>query len=233
NKYPTAKLADNEAEIFTKADHSFVCKLPLAVLPLMKDCAAVLTPDRHVISIAAGVSTSDIIEITPGLQVSKLIPSLTTAVNVGTTLIAHADTVNQANTSWLETTFEHFGHVMTIREENMDIASDLTSSSPGIIAAIFEQFVEAALRRSSLSDAEVFQMINFALAGTSKLLVEEDYTFSGLIERVATKGGITAEGIELSEEQLPQFFDELLDRTQTKYASSKKEIQAQKQDLLL
>ncbi|EHL2654814.1 pyrroline-5-carboxylate reductase, partial [Listeria monocytogenes] len=38
---------------------------------------------------------------------------------------------------------------------------------------------------------------------------------------------------ELSEEQLPQFFDELLDRTQTKYASSKKEIQAQKQDLLL
>ncbi len=87
----------------------------------------------------------------------------------------------------------------------MDIASDLTSSSPGIIAAIFEQFVEAALRRSSLSDAEVFQMINFALAGTSKLLVEEDYTFSGLIERVATKGGITAEGIELSEEQLPQF----------------------------
>lgn len=76
-------------------------------------------------------------------------------------------------------------------------------------------------------------MINIALAGTSKLLVEEDYTFSGLIERVATKGGITAEGIELSEEQLPQFFDELLDRTQTKYASSKKEIQAQKQDLLL
>ncbi|EIU7103878.1 pyrroline-5-carboxylate reductase, partial [Listeria monocytogenes] len=171
-------------------------------------------------------------EISPELQVSKLIPSITTAVGVGTTLIAHAETVNQTNSSWLETTFEHFGHVMTIREENMDIASDLTSSSPGIIAAIFEQFVEAALRRSSLSDAEVFQMINFALAGTSKLLVEEDYTFSGLIERVATKGGITAEGVELSEEQLPQFFDELLDRTQTKYASSKKEIQAQKQDLL-
>ncbi|HBI2169104.1 TPA: pyrroline-5-carboxylate reductase, partial [Listeria monocytogenes] len=231
-KYPTAELADNEAEIFTKADHSFVCKLPLAVLPLMKDCAAVLTPDRHVVSIAAGVSTSDIIEITPGLQVSKLIPSLTTAVNVGTTLIAHAETVNQTNTSWLETTFEHFGHVMTIREENMDIASDLTSSSPGIIAAIFEQFVEAALRRSSLSDAEVFQMINFALAGTSKLLVEEDYTFSGLIQRVATKDGTTAEGVELSKAQLPNFFDELLDRTQNKYASSEKEIQAQKRELL-
>lgn len=231
-KYPTTVLASNEAEVFTKADHSFVCKLPLAILPLMKDCAAVLTADRHVISIAAGVTTSDILEISPGLQVSKLIPSLTTAVGVGTTLIAHAETVNQTNSSWLETTFEHFGHVMTIREENMDIASDLTSSSPGIIAAIFEQFVEAALRRSSLSDAEVFQMINFALAGTSKLLVEEDYTFSGLIERVATKGGITAEGVELSEEQLPQFFDELLYRTQTKYASSKKEIQAQKQDLL-
>ncbi|MBC1440523.1 pyrroline-5-carboxylate reductase ProG [Listeria innocua] len=232
DKYPTAELAANEAEVFTKADHSFICKLPLAVLPLIKDCEAVLTADRHVISIAAGVSTSDILELSPSLQVSKLIPSITTVVGVGTTLISHADTVSETNSAWLESAFENFGHVMTIREENIDIASDLTSSSPGIIAAIFEQFVEAALRRSTLSDAEIFQMINFALAGTSKLLVEEDYTFSGLIDRVATKGGITAEGVELSKSNLPSFFDELLDRTQGKYATSKKEIEAQKRDLL-
>ncbi|MBC2155688.1 pyrroline-5-carboxylate reductase ProG [Listeria innocua] len=232
DKYPTAELAANEAEVFTKADHSFICKLPLAVLPLIKDCEAVLTADRHVISIAAGVSTSDILELSPSLQVSKLIPSITTVVGVGTTLISHADTVSETNSAWLESAFENFGHVMTIREENIDIASDLTSSSPGIIAAIFEQFVEAALRRSTLSDAEIFQMINFALAGTSKLLVEEDYTFSGLIDRVATKGGITAEGVELSKSNLPSFFDELLDRTQGKYATSKKEIEAQKRYLL-
>ncbi|MBC1570295.1 pyrroline-5-carboxylate reductase [Listeria sp. FSL L7-1426] len=230
--YPTAELASNEAEVFTKAAHSFICTLPLAVLPLIKDCSAVLTAERHVISIAAGVSTSDILALSPTLQISKLIPSITTTVGVGTTLIAHADTVDAKNSTWLETTFEHFGHVMTIREENMDVASDLTSSSPGIIAAIFEQFVEAALRRSSLSDAEVFQMINVALAGTSRLLVEEDYTFSGLIERVATKGGITAEGVELSQTELPKFFDKLLDRTQAKYVASEKEIQAQKKDLL-
>lgn len=232
DKYPTTELAANEAEVFTKADHSFICKLPLAVLPLIKDCEAVLTADRHVISIAAGVSTSDILELSPSLQVSKLIPSITTVVSVGTTLISHADTVSETNSNWLESAFENFGHVMTIREENIDIASDLTSSSPGIIAAIFEQFVEAALRRSTLSDAEIFQMINFALAGTSKLLVEKDYTFSGLIDRVATKGGITAEGVELSKSNLPSFFDELLDRTQGKYATSKKEIEAQKRDLL-
>lgn len=232
DKYPTTELVANEAEVFTKADHSFICKLPLAVLPLIKDCEAVLTADRHVISIAAGVSTADILELSPSLQVSKLIPSITTVVGVGTTLISHADTVSETNSAWLESAFENFGHVMTIREENIDIASDLTSSSPGIIAAIFEQFVEAALRRSTLSDAEIFQMINFALAGTSKLLVEEDYTFSGLIDRVATKGGITAEGVELSKSNLPSFFDELLDRTQGKYATSKKEIEAQKRDLL-
>ncbi|HCJ4334672.1 TPA: pyrroline-5-carboxylate reductase, partial [Listeria innocua] len=162
DKYPTTELAANEAEVFTKADHSFICKLPLAVLPLIKDCEAVLTADRHVISIAAGVSTSDILELSPSLQVSKLIPSITTVVGVGTTLISHADTVSETNSAWLESAFENFGHVMTIREENIDIASDLTSSSPGIIAAIFEQFVEAALRRSTLSDAEIFQMINFA-----------------------------------------------------------------------
>ncbi|AIS59779.1 pyrroline-5-carboxylate reductase ProG [Listeria ivanovii] len=232
DQYPTSELAANEAEVFTKAEHSFICKLPLAVLPLIKDCSSVLTSERHVISIAASISTKDILDIVPNLQISKLIPSLTTAVGIGTTLIVHSDQVMSYNRQWLETAFDSFGHVMTIREENMEIASDLTSSSPGIIAAIFEQFMEAALRRSSLSDAEVFQMINFSLAGTSKLLVEEDYTFSGLIERVATKGGITAEGVELSQKQLPAFFDELLNRTQDKYSQSKLEIEKQKKDLL-
>ncbi|MGC9339711.1 pyrroline-5-carboxylate reductase ProG [Listeria ivanovii] len=232
DQYPTSELAANEAEVFTKAEHSFICKLPLAVLPLIKDCSSVLTSERHVISIAASISTKDILDIVPNLQISKLIPSLTTAVGIGTTLIVHSDQVMSYNRQWLETAFDSFGHVMTIREENMEIASDLTSSSPGIIAAIFEQFMETALRRSSLSDAEVFQMINFSLAGTSKLLVEEDYTFSGLIERVATKGGITAEGVELSQKQLPAFFDELLNRTQDKYSQSKLEIEKQKKDLL-
>ncbi|ENE8123385.1 NAD(P)-binding domain-containing protein, partial [Listeria innocua] len=102
DKYPTTELAANEAEVFTKADHSFICKLPLAVLPLIKDCEAVLTADRHVISIAAGVSTSDILELSPSLQVSKLIPSITTVVSVGTTLISHADTVSETNSNWLE-----------------------------------------------------------------------------------------------------------------------------------
>ncbi|HHQ0097999.1 TPA: pyrroline-5-carboxylate reductase ProG, partial [Listeria monocytogenes] len=46
------------------------------------------------------------------------------------------------------------------------------------------------------------------------------------------KDGTTAEGVELSKAQLPNFFDELLDRTQNKYASSEKEIQAQKRELL-
>ncbi|MCG3330107.1 hypothetical protein JGX37_16390, partial [Listeria monocytogenes] len=55
----------------------------------------------------------------------------------------------------------------------MDIASDLTSSSPGIIAAIFEQFVEAALRRSSLSDAEVEDVVNYVISQQKAQYSEE------------------------------------------------------------
>lgn len=232
DKYPTADLAVNEAEVFTKAAHSFICKQPMEVLPLIKNCAAVLTSERHIISIAAGISTDDILAISSDLQISKLIPSLTMHVDIGTTLIAHSNMVSNENRKWLEDTFDLFGYVMTIREENIEIASNLTSASPGIIAAIFEQFMEAALRKSSLSDVEVFQMINFALAGTSKLLIEEDVTFSGLINQVATKDGITAESVELSQNNLPAFFDELLNRTQDKHTNTKQEIEQQKRELL-
>ena len=40
--------------------------------------------------------------------------------------------------------------------------------------------------------------------------------FGDVISRVATKGGITEEGVKVIEKSLPQVFDEMLDQTMNK-----------------
>lgn len=225
--FPEITVAKTSLEVFERAEHTFVCVLPLGVLPVLLENKEVLSSDKHVISIAAGVSVEDLKQVTTNAQYSKLIPSLTTSVGIGTSLVNHDMAVSATNQAWLNLVLGTFSTVQEVAEENIDLASDLTSSSPGFIAAIFEQFVQAAVRKSSLTEPEVFQMISNSLAGTSRLLAEQGYTFDSLIKRVATKGGITAEGVELSQDKLPAFFDELLKRTEAKYDDHHAEIKEQ------
>ncbi|MBC2116745.1 pyrroline-5-carboxylate reductase ProG [Listeria booriae] len=229
--FPELTIAATSQEVFEKAAHTFVCVLPLGILPVLLDAKPALSADKHVISIAAGVSVADLAHVTDQAQFSKLIPSLTTSVGIGTSLVNHGSNVSTENQAWLSDVLGTFSSVMEVPEENIDLASDLTSSSPGFIAAIFEQFVQAAVRKSDLTEAEIFQMISHSLAGTAKLLAEQGYTFDSLIKRVATKGGITAEGVELSEAKLPAFFDELLTRTEKKYDHHHAEIKTQIDEL--
>jgi pyrroline-5-carboxylate reductase len=49
------------------------------------------------------------------------------------------------------------------------------------------------------------------------LLHEKRFGFDELIARVATKGGITEEGLKILDEHLPFVFDELLETTLNKH----------------
>lgn len=56
-------------------------------------------------------------------------------------------------------------------------------------------------------------MVIKTLYGTAKLLCEGNMGFDELIKRVATKGGITQEGIKVLEMRTPLVFDELFKAT--------------------
>ena len=97
------------------------------------------------------------------------------------------------------------------------MAADFTSCAPGIIAAIFQNFVEAGLKHSGLPKEIAQQMVISTLFGTAKLLLEREMSFSQMISRVATKGGITEEAVKVLNRGLPSTFDEVYYRTLNKH----------------
>ena len=52
------------------------------------------------------------------------------------------------------------------------MAADFTSCAPGMVAAIFQNFVEAGLKHSGLPKEIAQQMVISTLFGTAKLLLE-------------------------------------------------------------
>ena len=65
-------------------------------------------------------------------------------------------------------------------------------------------------------------MVLSTLFGTAKLLYERKETFADTIEKVATKGGITEEGVKVLQEKLPAIFEEMYTNSIDKYEKIKR-----------
>ncbi|MFY0330401.1 pyrroline-5-carboxylate reductase ProG [Bacillus sp. YIM B13410] len=209
-------------DISASCDVVFVCVPPLAVLDVLDQLSPAKT-SLHIVSVAAAVTLDKLMQHT-NQPVSRYIPTLTSAVGTGVSLVAHGETAGQETQERLHRLLSAFSIVREVEEDRFDAASNLTSSSPGFIAAIFEEMARAAVRNSELSLEEAYEFLTYALLGTGQVLVERGLTFAETVNRVATKGGITGEGAAVIQQQAPQMFDDLFTQTMKKYAQLKSQI---------
>ena len=87
------------------------------------------------------------------------------------------------------------------------------------------EFAKTASRNSGFSMEETEDMVMKTLYGTSKLLYEKNMGFDKLISSVATKGGITEEGLKVLDEEIPKIFNELFCATIKKHEIIKRELE--------
>jgi pyrroline-5-carboxylate reductase len=168
--------------------------------------------DVHIIYISAGLSLKDVANIFPG-KISKVIPTITSKVGEGVSLVCHSHDVNFKDVEFVDKIFGAIGDVKVIKEEDLEAATNLTSCSPAFMALILLKFAEAGSKISGFSMQETEEMVIKTFYGTSKLLYEENMGINDIISRVATPGGITEEGLKVLERDLSSVFDELFKTT--------------------
>ncbi len=149
---------------------------------------------QHICAVNACIRFNQLNSLFPDLSCSIVIPSVTGEVNKSVTLAAFNQQSTEKEIACIKTLMDSFSSVTIIPENELGICTDLTSCMPGFIASIFSIIVEEALSRSNLSKEEIHNMIITTILGTSKLCVDQKMPFDQIVERVATKGGITEEG---------------------------------------
>jgi pyrroline-5-carboxylate reductase len=222
--HPQVIIAPDNRAAAREADLVFLCMKPLEVRSTLLGLRTELdAADSHVVSIAACVTLEMLNGIRPG-RYTKVIPSLASELGCGVSLVCHGPGVRSEEAAVVERLFASLGVVKRIAEADFEAAADLTSCAPGMLSALFRQFMEAGLRHSGLSREDAEEMVVRTVYGTAKLLLDGRMGFGALIDRVATKGGITEEGVKVLDAALPEVFDQVFAKTLAKHAHVKKSL---------
>jgi pyrroline-5-carboxylate reductase len=226
NRLPGITIADNNVTAAQQSKIVLLAVKPKDIKPVLDEIIGSLPRDTHLIFISAGVTIDNVERVFNG-KISKVIPSMTMETGEGIALACHNDRVDEADAEKIEKWFGSISKVKRIEESNFEVAGDLTSCAPGLLAAIAQEFVRAGLRHGSLTKEEAEQMVVASFYGTAKLFVEKGMDFDEVISRVATPGGITEEGVKVLRNSLPTTFDRVFDKTMDKQEVVKKTIKEQ------
>ena len=198
------------------AKHSrivFLCVKPAEIKGVLLEIAPYIASSTHIISLAGTVSIDNLQTIAHG-KISKLIPTITSEIGKGIALLCHNEHVTEEDASYIKNKLCPFGEIKLVKDEDIGFAAELTSCAPGFIASIFSHFSNMALKHTtSFTGEEIAQMVTHTLYATSTLLHDTEITFEQLISRVATKGGITQEGVSIFDTSLPSVFDNVFETT--------------------
>jgi pyrroline-5-carboxylate reductase len=226
NRLPDVTIADSNIAVAQQSKIVLLAVKPRDVKPVLDEIIGSLPRDTHLVFISAGVMIKDVERIFKG-KISKVIPSMTMEVREGTALTCHNDRVDEADAEKIEKIFGSISTVKRLEESNFEVAGDLTSCAPGLLATVAQEFMKAGLRHGSLTKEEAEQMVIASFYGTAKLIAEKGMDFDEVISRVATPGGITEEGVKVLRAGLPATFDRVFDKTMGKQEIVKKGITEQ------
>jgi len=223
DKYPSVQVAESNRALARECNRVLLSTSPLDTVHVLSEIAGDLQVDTHLVSIAACLPIEQITRFFPGM-VTRIVPSLTGEMSSGVTLFCHNTAVTNKAAHEIEELFHAFGNVVVIDEENFEVATDLTSCGPALIAVLFEEFARAATRHSTISPEQARALVIPTLSGTARLLDEQGYTIETILDRVAKPGGLTEEGVKQLQSDMPLVYDMLIQRTLVKHELRKMNV---------
>ena len=211
-------------ELASKTNIIILCVRPIDLKDVLNDIKDVVKDDSIIISLNGSVAFDTLKKII-NKKLAKVIPSVTAEINKSQTLICYNDKMNDSDKEKIEELFKKIGRVIILDEKEMGMGSELVSCMPGFIASIFDCICKEAKKHTNLSDEEIVKMVLNTVNSTSELMLTKNMTFSDVVNRVATKGGITEEGTKVIYEKFPSVVDELFENTLKKRELTKKKAE--------
>jgi len=186
---------DSNAEATAWATTLVLAVKPQVLPQVLADIAPVLTPDKLVISIAAGVT---IARITEGLQghprVIRAMPNTPALVGAGATAMSSSPGATADDLLEASALFGSVGSVVEVGEGLMDAVTGLSGSGPAYafmaIEALSDGGVQAGLPRDVAT-----RLAAQTLLGAAKLALETGEHPGRLKDMVTSPGGTTIAGV--------------------------------------
>lgn len=216
-RYPGLAVAADNRSGAKDAKLVFLCVKPSDFRTVLDDIVPALSRDQIVVSITSPIRIASLEEIVPS-KVAKIIPSVINSVGNGASLFMFGERLNGDDRDSLLGLFSAISRPVEIREEEVRVASDLSSCGPAFFSFLLEQFIEAAATETGMNRQTASTLACEMLLGTSRMLQKSGCSPAELQRRVSVPGGITAAALAELRDATKDAFPRVLRTTHEKFA---------------
>ena len=243
-EYPEENLnitSDNK-EVATQCQKILISVETPQFKEIIEEIKPFLNENTHIIYTCAGLNFNHIKQYFDG-KLSLVIPTLASTVTSnnsisslarrkGVTLVKHNSKVELQERLFVEDLFNEFSYVRRIdnpiyfnEEENnldpsdneLEMSTIISSCGPAFIAILMDKFAQSCSEASNIPKDDIENMVLKTVIGTAMLKDDQGLSNEDIINKVATKGGITQEGVDLLDKKFNKISKALIKTLLTRY----------------
>lgn len=203
---------ENNRDLAARSDIVFLCLRPSVIREVLEEISPCLKENVLLVSLNGSI-TFEMLEKRTSHKLAKVIPSVTAEIKRSQTLVCYNSKVCPEDKTRLERILSVIGDVIPLSEHEMGMGSELVSCMPGFIAAMFDVICASAGQHTDIPQQQIIEMVLKTLNASSELMLKNKMSFREVVDRVATKGGITEVGANVIYTGFPETAGLLFEKT--------------------
>jgi pyrroline-5-carboxylate reductase len=190
------RVGSDNAEEAKRADVIILCVKPQSMASVALEITDQLSPDKLLISVAAGYSLTRI-QQDVGTKVSlvRAMPNTPAVIQEGVTALAGSSGLPPHHLQLAQAIFESVGKVVMVEESLMDAVTGLSGSGPAYIYLVIEALTDGGVL-VGLPRAVASVLAVQTVLGAARMVLESGEHPASLKDRVTSPGGTTIAGLQ-------------------------------------
>lgn len=192
---------EDNREAVEKSDIIVLAVKPQVIGRVLSEIKDVVTEDKIIISIAAGITTG-FIEKVLGKEVSvvRVMPNTPALVRTSASGLSPGKYAGEQEEIIAEQMMSRVGIVVKVPEEMLDAVTALSGSGPAYIFYVIESLIEAGTEMG-LSEDDVRKLVEQTVLGAVRMVMDTGESPQVLRARVTSPGGTTETALKYLEEK--------------------------------
>jgi len=196
---PGARILPDNAAVATEADLVWLAVKPQQVPAAIAEVRAALTPQKLVISIAAGVRLATLAEgLGKNVRLVRVMPNTPCLVGQSASGYSLGPRATEADAQLVGRLLTAVGLALPLEEKLLDAVTGLSGSGPAFVYLMIEALSDGGVRMGLPRDVSL-ALAAQTLRGAAQMVLETGEHPAVLKDRVTSPGGTTIAGLQVLE----------------------------------
>ena len=195
------RFVESNAECANNAKYIVLAVKPQVYDVVLKNIHNVITDEHVIISLAPGITISDIkSKLGPNARIVRVMPNTPALVGEGMTGVSYeASEFTLEEKDVIEEIFNSFGKVVTVPENLMSAVVCASGSSPAYVYMFIEALADSVVKYG-IARQDAYKLVAQTVLGSAKMVLETGEHPGKLKDNVCSPGGTTIKGVAALEE---------------------------------